>query len=61
MLWTKATSPTSTAAMVAPASGTRSSTATITPRATAYGTPTISRTIVVERPAMKLIARLPVT
>ena len=49
------------AAIVAPASGIRSSSATISPSATAYGTPRISSTIVVSVPAIRLITRLPVT
>ena len=49
------------AAIVAPASGTRSRIATTRPSATANGTPMISSTIVVETPATRLISRLPVT
>jgi hypothetical protein len=53
--------PTMIAAIVAPASGIRSSMATISPSATAKGTPVASRTIVVAVPAIRLIKRLPVT
>ena len=59
--WMKATTPIRIAAIVAPASGIRSRIATISPSATAYGTPSISRTIVVRLPAIRLISRLPVT
>jgi hypothetical protein len=57
----KPTVVTTTAAIVAPASGIRSSSATSRPSATAYGTPRTSRTAVDTMPAMRLIARLPVT
>ena len=56
-----ATVPMMIAAIVAPASGIRSRTATITPSATANGTPSASRIAVVSVPAIKLISRLPVT
>ena len=46
---------------IAPASGMRSSRATSSPRATANGTPNASRTLVETIPAIRLIARLPVT
>ena len=59
--WMKATAPTMIAASVAPASGIRSRIATISPSASAYGTPTLRRTIVVSVPAIRLISRLPVT
>ena len=54
------TATTTTPAIVAPASGIRSSTATSSPSATAYGTPITSSTIVIETPAIRLISRLPV-
>ena len=59
--WRNATEPTMMAAIVAPASGIRSRIATISPSARAYGTPVMSRTIVVSVPAIRLIRRLPVT
>ena len=56
-----ATSTQKTAAIVAPASGMRSSSATSSPRATAYGTPVIQNTIPDATPAIRLISRFPVT
>ena len=59
--WRKPTALTMIAAIVAPASGIRSRIATTRPSATAYGTPSTSSTAVDVTPAIRLIARLPVT
>ena len=59
--WMNATVPIRIAAIVAPASGIRSRIATTSPSATAYGTPMMISTIVVEPPAIRLINRFPVT
>ncbi len=59
--WMKATVPTMTAAIVAPASGTRSRIATSRPSANAKGTPMIHSTTPEKTPAMTLMRRFPVT
>ena len=58
---TKTTVDTITAAMVAPASGTRSRMATTTASATEYLLPRPKRTTAAATPAMTLITTLPVT
>ena len=56
-----ATSTHATAAIVAPASGIKSSRATRRPSATANGTPASQSTMPDETPAIRLMKRLPVT